>query len=204
MFSRFVGRSGAKAISTKELILQSAVEIIVESGFSTFSAASVARRAGLSTGALFANFKSRAELVGEMCRYLFDKLEKEFVNVGIDKQSSPEDKVELLIDAVFSVYSDERMKSSLELYGACRTDNELRKILASINNERSPHHVALAEAIIGAPQISSEQIEEFVHLVIFAVQGMALDFLAGANPRVEEMLHNYLVRLGREIVRSTP
>ena len=204
MFSRFVGRSGAKAISTKELILQSAVEIIVESGFSTFSAASVARRAGLSTGALFANFKNRAELVGEMCRYLFDKLEKEFVNVGIDTESSPEDKVELLIDAVFSIYSDERMKSALELYGACRTDNELRKILASINNERSPHHVALAEAISGAPQITSEQIEEFVHLVIFAVQGMALDFLAGANPRVEEMLHNYLVRLGREIVRSTP
>ncbi len=200
MFSKMFGKSRVGPLGIRELILESAVGVLVSNGLSTFSLSSVASRAEISSGALFTHFPTRTALVGEMCKYLFDKLEKEFVKVEIDPNSTPGDRVEDLIDAVVGIYSDTRMLAALELYGACRTDQDLSKFLSEIDRERSPHHVNLAELIISAPHVSHDEIARFVHLVVFSVQGMALDSLANRDPQIAQVLRDYLVELGRKLV----
>lgn len=57
-----VGES-APADSTRQRLLDAATEVFLENGYDGTRVAEIARRAGLTTGAIYGNFESKAELL---------------------------------------------------------------------------------------------------------------------------------------------
>ncbi|HUY86242.1 MAG TPA: TetR/AcrR family transcriptional regulator [Acidimicrobiales bacterium] len=186
--------------ATRRSLLDAAVEVLVENGYSKFSVAAVADRAGMTTGALFYNFHNRSEFIAEMCKYLFDLLEKEFISESISGLSHPGDRAAALVDALWKLYCDPRMRAALELYGVSRTDPELAKLLAEIDQSRSPRHVEIAAELIGANAADSTRLSAVVHVVVLAIQGMALDQLTGGNLSTTDEVLSLLRELARGLV----
>ncbi|HVT77444.1 MAG TPA: helix-turn-helix domain-containing protein [Acidimicrobiales bacterium] len=54
---------GAPADSTRQRLLDAATEVFMEKGYDGTRVAEIARRAGLTTGAIYGNFESKAELL---------------------------------------------------------------------------------------------------------------------------------------------
>ena len=51
------------AASTRDRLLDAAVEVFVEQGFESARVQDIARAAGLTTGAIYANFRGKSELL---------------------------------------------------------------------------------------------------------------------------------------------
>ncbi|HEY3833906.1 MAG TPA: TetR/AcrR family transcriptional regulator [Acidimicrobiia bacterium] len=111
--------------STRERLLAAAVEVFVDQGYEQARLADIARRAGLTTGAIYANFRGKAELLFEAIgaradteidavlaaahstdvRALFEQLGDQLVQ--------PRDNVPLLVDAIASARRDPELATVL-------------------------------------------------------------------------------------------
>lgn len=58
---------GGKRGRTRAALIEAAFQLVAERGFSAASLEAIAARAGLTKGAIYSNFKSRAELIMVMC-----------------------------------------------------------------------------------------------------------------------------------------
>jgi AcrR family transcriptional regulator len=61
-------------MTTREKILETAMNLFVEKGIQGTSTASIAKKAGISSGTLFYHFKTKEELVHELYNFIFDSL----------------------------------------------------------------------------------------------------------------------------------
>jgi AcrR family transcriptional regulator len=61
-------RAGSRGDATRERLLLAAVELLQEGGYAAASVAAIAERSGVSTGALYRHFSSKAELFVEVFR----------------------------------------------------------------------------------------------------------------------------------------
>lgn len=68
--SRSPKAPGAKGAATRARLLEAAAELLAEGGYAAASVAAVADRAGLSAGALYRHFPSKADLLCELFREL--------------------------------------------------------------------------------------------------------------------------------------
>lgn len=178
------------------------MDVLVDNGLTRFSVAAVASRAGVSTGALFYNYPSRAALIAAMTRHLFSQLEEEFVLDSTKGLTDPAERAVALVDAVWSAYNDPRMKAALELYGASRTDPELASLIAEIDDERAGRHLSLAEQLIGVPIEDKDHLAGVVVVTMMTIQGIVLDQLTGGHSSAHERALPLLRELVRGLVES--
>jgi AcrR family transcriptional regulator len=68
MFSAVGRRAGVTADETKRQLLRAAARVFAERGYEGATIADIARQAGLSTGAIYAHYRSKAELLAEAVR----------------------------------------------------------------------------------------------------------------------------------------
>jgi AcrR family transcriptional regulator len=62
------GSTGTKGAATRARLLRAAADVVGEAGYGTASVAEIASRAGLSAGALYRHFPSKAALIVELFR----------------------------------------------------------------------------------------------------------------------------------------
>lgn len=67
------GRGTARGGTTRERLLAAAVELLEEGGYAAASVAAIAERAGVSAGALYRHFPSKAELFVEVFRTVAER-----------------------------------------------------------------------------------------------------------------------------------
>jgi AcrR family transcriptional regulator len=111
--------------STRDRLLAAAVEVFVEQGYEGARLHDIARAAGLTTGAVYANFRGKDELlfaaigarVGvEMDSLMANALEREpraFLELLGDHIVRPQHKPPLLIDAIAAARRDENLAAAL-------------------------------------------------------------------------------------------
>ena len=77
------GVGGAKAQATRRALIAIAAEVFAEQGYAQTSIRDVARRASLTTGAIYGHFRNKAELLAEaISRRTADELEAQSVGVS--------------------------------------------------------------------------------------------------------------------------
>jgi AcrR family transcriptional regulator len=136
-----VGRiAGVTAEETRERLLDAAVRVFELKGYEGATVALIAREAGVTTGAIYAHYASRAELLVEAIR-----AHSERATAALFPPGSPTDSASVLIALGTRLARRDHEATNLlaEATLAARRDPELAAVLAGALAEREQRTTAL-------------------------------------------------------------
>jgi len=170
--------------STKERLLDAAAKVIARDGFQGARLADVAREAGLTTGAIYSNFRDKQELF----LAAFDRVQHLAQNLSVDE----EDLGAVLAAAPAAVLefanSSERQILNLELALLGTRDPEIHRFLAD---------AARATAQQLAKRLPAEVDDKLQRatLILAVLNGLAFQRMIGAEDVPVEGVVPFLRRL---------
>jgi AcrR family transcriptional regulator len=190
--------------ATRLKLLDATLECLVELGYAQTTTVGIAQRAGISQGALFKHFPTKAGLLGAAVEHLFPRLIAEY-RAGLDVPSVPgEDRVALVIERLWSIYQRPELLAAIELYVAARTDPELASALSAVDPPHRRHLHRVARELFPDVAATSPDFDAIIELILNAVQGAAVGGVAlPSNPAHRQML-TLLVQLARRAFSSPP
>lgn len=161
--------------ATRAKLLDAAMATLVERGIVRFTTTEVGQRAGVSQGAIFRHFPTKADLLAATVEHLYGGLRARYEDqaAGLRPDLAPADRLRIGVVLLWEVFQDERMRATYDLYAAARTDNALRAHLRAVMQAHAVHVHALAQAIFGdAATVGPERFHTVVDLVSSTMQGM--------------------------------
>jgi AcrR family transcriptional regulator len=117
--------AAAPLATSRDRLLAAAVDVFVEQGYEGARVQDIARAAGLTTGAIYANFRGKSELLfdaigiradRELAQILTEAQQREvreLLELLGDQLMRPRDDVPLLIDAVAAARRDDELAGAL-------------------------------------------------------------------------------------------
>jgi AcrR family transcriptional regulator len=131
--------------STRERILKSATRFFAEQGFSSTSMPAIAKASGVTAGAIYKHFKSKADLLFEVTR-------RALISIPLFVQASQRENDTATLTSLAAIYTQPELKLlrqlSIEVHSAATKDAKVKRAVA-VSNEQA---IAGARAIIAAAQ----------------------------------------------------
>jgi AcrR family transcriptional regulator len=168
----------ARALATRQRLLDAAVDELVESGYAGLTTPAVARRAGVSRGAQQNYFPHKATLVVAAVRHLAARQLGELGDQLADVPSGPK-RVKAGLDVLFEQYSGRLFSAMVELSLASRADPELREVISAEAQSISDSVRATAVTIFGEGFPASREEATRWGTMLAAIRGLALLKLLG-------------------------
>jgi AcrR family transcriptional regulator len=166
-----------RSAATRALLMDAALDCLVDLGYAGTTTTVVAERAGVSRGAQLHHFPIRATLVAAAVQHLFAGLTEEYQK-GFAGLPPSVDRVRAAIDLLWSMYTEPRYAAVLELYTAARTDAELHARIRPIADRHQRNVFRLARAYF--PELRPAVLDATLALILDTMQGMAVSrFLFG-------------------------
>lgn len=188
----------ARAHATRARLVEAAAECLSASGYQSTTTQSVASRAGVSQGALFKHFPTKASLLSASVAHVLARLVEVFssdpslaslTRLPIDQRIGP------AVHALFRIFRRDEMHAVFEVYMAARTDEALAAALGPILE----HHRLriLEQAALVFPELAaSPAFAPAVDAVVYAMQGVIIGMFT-ADDRAEAQHLAFFERLAR-------
>ncbi len=139
------GGNSDPAESTRERILGAAARLFAEQGFSRVSMPEIARASGITAGAIYKHFKSKADL-------LFQVATRALKSIPLFVQAAESGRDATALPRLAAVYTEPELKLlrqlSIEVHAAAGRDSKVRRVLAQSNQlaiERMTESIATAQ-----------------------------------------------------------
>ena len=113
-----------RSARTRDSLIRSAIECLVEAGYAYTTAVEVCRRAGVTRGAYHHHYASMNELMLDVVEFLYEDLAAQTFD------STPGDSLEALFRSAWARVQQPDYKAVIELWLASRNDPELGETLA--------------------------------------------------------------------------
>lgn len=142
--------------ATRRRLLDAAVEELLEVGYARFTAQGVARRAGVSRGALQNHYPSKTLLVADGVRHL-GSLQTVELRETLARTPRGPLRIRTALDIIYEQYSSGRFAAILEISLAARHDPDLQVIISGEEQAISDELNAVLGDIVGdahAPGVS--------------------------------------------------
>lgn len=169
----------SRRASSHALILDAAVDLLVERGYCGTTTVAIQERAGVTRGRLLHHFPSRDAVLVAAAQHLADEriieMEQWFESSN-DPAPGGSARVDRAITALWKTFRQPYFWAAMELWSAARTDEGLRNELASSERRlgRAIHHVL---ATMFGPVHSSHPGFDDVRDVLFSsMRGVALTY----------------------------
>jgi AcrR family transcriptional regulator len=182
--------------ATRRALLDATVQALADRGVAGTTTTRVCELAGISQGALFKHFSSKAELLSAAAEDLFAGL------IGLFRNELPllagaQDRAAASVEVLWRVFGDPKIHVAFELYNASRTDRELAGRLAPVAAVHGENLLVLAQGLF--PDAAARpEFDATVSLVVQAMQGASL----GSLPAGDREEHAALLALLTDIVRK--
>ncbi|WP_373454858.1 TetR/AcrR family transcriptional regulator [Rhodococcus sp. 05-2254-6] len=178
-----------RTAGTRAMLLDAAIDCLVELGFAKTSTQEIARRAGVSRGAQLHHFPTKESLLIAAVEHLVDRRLSEILEAEPDPERGPE----ILADA----FSGPLFYAALELWVAARTDPALHEAMIPLERR-------VAEAIQGGAQIvmGSRMSPESIELSVELARGLAVSALF-RTPEADALLRGRLLPVWSEKVMDS-
>lgn len=184
--------------ATRAALLDASAACLLDGGLAGLTTAAVAARAGLSNGALFRHFPSRAELLAATAEHVLTGLRHDYEN-GFGALPPGRRSASELLDLLWLAMSAPELAAVLELYTAARTDEWMQTALTPVVQAHVAAIAALAETVVrdlrGGPD---PHLADAVHLAICAMQGLVVNLMACPDPDAITRLRRTLTRLAEQ------
>ncbi len=165
---------------TQHRLLEATLDCVVRLGYARTTTTEIVQRAGVSQGALFKHYPTKAALLSAAVAHLFAELvagyRRDFAGLPADEHLP-----EAAFDLLWSIFTGPRLIAGFELYIAARTDRELAQQLEPV--VRAHRAALLSEARALFPRAASDPVfDGFIELLMCAMEGMVIEgFGAGAT-----------------------
>jgi len=178
----------ARSVATRQALLDSAIDCLCRSGYGALTTNDIARRAGVSRGALLHHFPTKADLVGSAVEHLLSRRLDQFAWL-VGSLTPTDDIVGAAIDAVWSMFDGPAFVAWSELWIAARTDPALAAIMLDVERRFTEESRSAALGVFAGVAAPVEMLA-FARDFIFAVMnGLALERLV---PRERRPAADYL------------
>jgi AcrR family transcriptional regulator len=167
--------------TTKSRVLAATIDCLVEQGYANTSTRDIARRAGVTLGALQHHFAGKAGLMTAAVKTLGDRVADEFM-IEAQVAGNRSERISQLLDRVWTAHRGPLFTAGLELAVAARTDADLH---AALNDVAGWQSLRVTEGIIGAfPDLAAiPGFAEAVMIGLATLRGLAMsDVSTGADP----------------------
>jgi AcrR family transcriptional regulator len=170
--------------ATRQAILEAATQRLVDGGLDGVTIASVAKTAGLSTGAVIHHFDNKLELILALTRHLSDS-SKDLVVHRTDPAAPIEERVDQMIDTIMEMATEPVARAQFELHTAARVDPALAEQLLLLNERSAEVYVAEMVEVLLEANVELVRIQAAVELALCAAIGLSLLTISGTDPAIE-------------------
>lgn len=182
-----------RSTDTRKALVDGAVRAIYRLGYGGATTAVIAEEAGISRGSIIFHFSTRAELMAEVMRSIYqqereeyDRLERE-LNLGHHAHD--------WVEMCWQVLSKPTGVAFLEIQMAARSDPELAEKVSSVSSSLEQDGVATLMPRFGG---DAEQTLAAIRLVVWAIRGYSVGRMIVPDP--DEM--NRPVELFKQMYRA--
>ncbi len=171
-----------RSAETKKRLLEATIDCLNELGYNKTSTPEIARRAGVSRGALVHHFPSKHDLITATAEYHWERITvdvRKLAKTVYGGQLSLNDFIDGLWEKVFRP----RVSSaSIEMIIAARTDAELRGKLVPILNRLYSNYDEIWSQFFRDTGVTPERVEMLFDLTIQLLRGMTLQRVLKDEP----------------------
>ena len=129
------GRQAAKSLVTRNRIVKAVMSLIQEGGYGAASSSAIAKRSGLTWGAVQHHFGSKDDILEEVIRRSYEVYVQRLRKPAL-REGTPEQRIGLYIDEAWEHYQGEIYLSAIEILMASRGVGRIGSDLA-ISSTRS-------------------------------------------------------------------
>jgi AcrR family transcriptional regulator len=164
----------ARAIATRQKLLDAAAQCLCELGARGTTTTAVAKRAGVSQGALYKHFGSKHHLLAATTEHLFNILIEAFRG-AFGAQATDQDRLSRVLQELWAVFLMPELYAVVELYIVARTDETLREALVPVLAEHRENLLAEARRIFPEAAAENPRFDMAVDGIMAAMQGAAMN-----------------------------
>ncbi|MCE9670954.1 TetR/AcrR family transcriptional regulator [Myxococcus stipitatus] len=183
--------------TTRRKLLDATIETLVELGHARLTTVEVAKRAGVSQGALFTHFDTKEELLAAAVEHLFPRLIQDYL-AGVGARPSGKDRIASAVDMLWAAYQRPELQAAIELYVAARTDTALQVALAAVDGPHRRNLHRVARELFPEAAAEHPDFDAVVELALDAVQGAAV----GGSARPDDPAHRRMLDALTRFMRS--
>lgn len=196
-----IGWQAQKSASTRNSILQAALDCFIELGYANTTTAKIAQRAGLSRGAMLHHFPSKGVLVEAAVRYLHQRRIEDF-RESIKALGDEDDRISAGIDTYWQHLTSPLFVAFHELCVASRTDPELAEILKPAIEEFNQEWYTTARRVFPEWEATGDLFDFAMDLTQHFMEGLALNQMTENVEERTNRLLGYLKDRLAEIFRQ--
>ncbi len=178
-------------LSTRERILNAAVQSLIEKGAARTTTLEVQRLAEVSRGALLHHFPTHAELLSATVADLVRRNEQSVFEMQEKLQGAPE-AVERAIRALALMMAQPAFMAELELWALARTDEGLRDALRLVERDARKESERVLRTLF-APVAERPGHDVVIAMTTDFLRGFVLSSVLRRNPvRRQQMISNWI------------
>jgi AcrR family transcriptional regulator len=184
--------NGAQNPSTRELVLQAAVEVLQEVGFNRLRTTDVARQSGLSEGSLFHYFPTRNLLVAAAVdRSLNTALETATATYSA---LEPPFERRAMMQTLWQLLASPQLTWLNEVYAAIKTDPELRALVGpAIDASAASIEKFASSVLLRVSNVDPNDATPLAEFLILTIEGLVASNLARGKTGGETELIEHLL-----------
>lgn len=163
----------AQRASTRALLVETGVRLLVERGYAGLTTVAVQKAAGLSRGALLHHFPTRDDLVAAVIGRLLE-MHEAAAGEALRHVAPDGGRVAGAVEAMFAVMRRPAFAAQVELWTAARTDPGLRLLVAQ-EERRAGHELARVVDDLFGPELAAHpRFRSVARLTVQVLRGLAL------------------------------
>ena len=179
-----LGRQAQKSKNTREKILNSAISLIKEGGFSAASASRIAERAGITWGAAQHHFGSKEDILDAVMAISHERFIAS-VSAPHLRQGTLADRVDAVVDCMWEHYQDDVYLAGLEILLAGRKANPDVARMATFD-QRAREHIKTLREIFYDIDLTDDQLQEALIFVHCLLTGLTIEKVLEQQLRGEQ------------------
>jgi AcrR family transcriptional regulator len=159
---------------TQRKLIEATLTCLTELGHARTTTTEIVRSAGVSQGALFKHFASKAELLAAAVEHLFEELVsgyQETLAALPQGKATPSAAFELL----WSIFTGPRLAIAFELYVVARTDPALQQSLEPVVRRHRGMLTESARVLFPSVAAAHPEFDAWVDLLMCAMEGLVIE-----------------------------
>jgi AcrR family transcriptional regulator len=161
----------------RQRVLDATIDCLVERGYANTSTRHIAKRAGVTVGALQHHYDSKAELMAAALRELGERIADDVI-AGIPADGALRERAGVMLDRLWAVHNGPLYDAGLELAVASRTDRELDHAMEAVA-EAFALRIGAAMLTAFPELVTRPGFAKHVYIGLTTLRGLALPAFVG-------------------------